>query len=214
MNGNEKNWLLAQRAQRCVERLSKHRFNAVYLATSRDVAERVTPLLDAAATVGFGGSDTVHSLGLHTLAESMGKTVYDHNRPGLSFEETLAFRREQQHCDLFFTSANAISETGEIVNVDGIGNRTNAMSFGPGHVVVVAGYNKIVSDVPAALRRIREVAAPMRAKSLGVDTPCAVTGVCSDCNAPMRICNITAILHRKPMLTDMTVLIVGEELGY
>ena len=214
MSGNEKKWLLEQRAERCVGTLSKHRFDAAYLATSGEVAERVTPLLAAATTVGFGGSDTVHSLGLHTLAESMGKTLYDHNRPGLSFEETLALRKDQQGCDLFFTSANAISETGEIVNVDGIGNRTNAMSFGPGRVVVVVGYNKIVSDLPAALRRIREVAGPMRAKSLGVDTPCAITGVCSDCNAPMRICNITTILHRKPMLTDITVLVVGEELGY
>jgi hypothetical protein len=214
MTDHEKTWLLTQRAQRCVGNLSKHRFDAHYLSTEDEVKDRVALLLAEATTVGFGGSDTVRSMGLHTLAEEMGKTLYDHHRSELSIDETLAIRKGQQVCDLFLTSANAISETGEIVNVDGIGNRTNAMSFGPGRVVVVAGYNKIAPDLHAALRRIREVAGPMRAKSLGVETPCAVTGVCSDCNAPMRICNITTILHRKPMLTDVTVLIVGEELGY
>jgi len=214
MTGNEKNWLLEQRAQRCVGNLDKHRFEADYLTTTEEVIDKVKPLLAAATTVGFGGSDTIRSMGIHTLAEEMGKELFDHHRSDLSYEETLAMRKRQQGCDLFFTSANAISETGEIVNVDGIGNRTSAMGFGPGRVVVVAGYNKITPDLHAALRRIREVAGPMRAKSLGVETPCAVTGVCTDCNSPMRICNITTILHRKPMLTDVTVLIVGEELGY
>lgn len=214
MTGNEKEWLMTQRALRCVGNLNKHRFDAHFLATRGEVGAAVRPLLEAAATVGFGGSDTVRSLGVHTLAGEMGKTVLDHNRPNLSYEETLAIRKKQQGCDLFFTSANALSETGEIVNVDGIGNRTGAMGFGPGRVVVVAGYNKIAPDLSAALTRLREVAGPMRAKSLNIDTPCAITGVCSDCNSPMRICNITTILHRKPMLTDVTVLIVGEELGY
>jgi len=214
MTSDEHTWLLEQRAYRCVENLSKHRFDAYYLESGAEVAEKVKPLLETADTVGFGGSDTVRSLGLHTLAEEMGKTLYDHHRPELSYDETLAMRKGQQGCDLFFTSANALSETGEIINVDGIGNRTSAMAFGPSRVVVVAGYNKVAPDLHAALRRIREVAGPMRAKSLGVETPCAVTGVCSDCNAPMRICNITTILHRKPMLTEVTVFIVGEELGF
>lgn len=214
MTSEEKSWLLERRAHRCVENLAKHRFDAHFLESGAEVTKHVKPLLEAAATVGFGGSDTVRSLGLHTLAAEMGKTLFDHHRPDLSYDETLAMRKGQQGCDLFFTSANALSETGEIINVDGIGNRTSAMAFGPSRVVVVAGTNKIASDLHGALRRIREVAGPMRAKSLGVETPCAVTGVCSDCNAPMRICNITTILHRKPMLTDVTVLIVGEELGY
>lgn len=214
MTGVEKAWLLEQRAHRCVDNLNKHRFDAHFLATGGEVAARVRPFLEAAATVGFGGSDTVRALGLPALAEDMGKALFDHHRPGLTYDETLALRKGQQGCDLFFTSANALSETGEIVNVDGIGNRTSAMAFGPARVVVVAGMNKIAPDLHGALRRIREVAAPMRAKSLGVETPCAVTGVCSDCNAPMRICNITTILHRKPMLTEVTVLVVGEELGF
>ena len=210
----EKNWLLENRAHRCVDNLNKHRFNARYVASEDELKREIAKLLEEAETVGFGGSATVRGLGIQGMAASMGKEVLDHGQEGLTFEESLAARRGQQVCDLFFTSANGLSETGEIVNVDGIGNRTNAMCFGPKRVVVVAGHNKITPDLHSALDRVRKVAGPMRAKSLGVDTPCAVTGVCSDCNAPMRICNITTILHRKPMLSEVVVFVVGEELGY
>ena len=123
-------------------------------------------------------------------------------------------RLSQGRCDCFFCSANAISATGEIVNVDGVGNRTNGMSFGPRKVVVVAGMNKVTPDLDSALRRVREVAGPLRAKSFGMQTPCAETGVCTDCNAPQRICRITTILHRRPMLTDISVILVNEAMGF
>ena len=116
--------------------------------------------------------------------------------------------------DSFFTRAKVISETGEVVNVDGVGNRTNAMCFGPKKVVIVAGMNKVRSSLDAALSRIKEVAGPMRARSLGMPTPCAETGCCQDCNTPQRICRITTILHRRPMLTDTSVVLIGEELGF
>ena len=103
MTGNEKTWLLEGRAQRCVGNLSKHRFDADYLSTTSEVIARVTPLIDAATTVGFGGSDTIRAMGIHTLAEEMGKELYDHHRSDLSYEETLAIRKGQQGCDLFFT---------------------------------------------------------------------------------------------------------------
>ena len=132
----------------------------------------------------------------------------------LTPDEVQAVRLEQGRCDCFLCSANAISEEGEIVNVDGIGNRVAAMTFGPRKVVVVAGANKIAPDLRAALQRVREVAAPMRAKSLGMETPCAASGRCADCNAPQRICRVTAILHRPPMLTDISVVLVAQPLGY
>ena len=106
------------------------------------------------------------------------------------------------------------SATGEIVNVDGVGNRINAMSFGNQKVVVVAGMNKVTHDLEQALDRVRDVAGPMRAKSLNMDTPCAETGVCTDCNSPQRICRITAIFHRKPMMTDMSVVLINQAMGF
>ena len=94
------------------------------------------------------------------------------------------------------------------------GNRTSAMAFGPKHVVVVAGMNKVTHDTESAIRRVKEIAGPMRARSLNMDTPCAKTGRCSDCNVPQRICRITTILHRKPMMTDVSVILINEALGF
>jgi len=165
-------------------------------------------------TFGFGGSDTTRKLGVLEELRGMGKTIYDHWQSGLSKEDDLDIRLQQGRCDCFFCSANAVSATGEIINVDGVGNRTNAMTFGPEKVVIVAGMNKVTPDVESALKRVREVAGPMRAKSLGMETPCAETGVCNDCNAPQRICRVTAILHRKPMLTDISVVLVNQSLGF
>jgi len=126
----------------------------------------------------------------------------------------LEIRLNQGRCDCFFCSANAISATGEIINVDGVGNRNNAMTFGTKKVIIAAGVNKIRPDMESALRRIKEIAAPMRAKSLNMQTPCAQTGICTDCNSPQRICRVTTILHRKPMLTDISVILINEILGF
>jgi hypothetical protein len=88
------------------------------------------------------------------------------------------------------------------------------MTFGCPNVIIAAGMNKVAMDLGSALGRIREIAAPMRAKSLNMKTPCAETGICTDCNSPQRICRITTILHRKPMMTDITVVLINSSLGY
>jgi hypothetical protein len=115
---------------------------------------------------------------------------------------------------VFITSTNAVTETGELVNIDGTGQRVAAMIFGPGRVVVVAGVNKITGDLEEGLWRASNVAAPMNARRLHPKTPCAETGECSDCVAPGRICGITTIIHRRPSKTPFTVVLVGEKLGY
>jgi hypothetical protein len=110
-------------------------------------------------------------------------------------------------CDYFLCSTNAITEEGHLYNVDATGNRVGAMFFGPGKTIIVCGINKIVRDM-------EEAAAPMNAKRLGRKTPCAQTGVCSDCNSPERICNIAVEILKKPSRTDVLVLLVGEPLGF
>jgi len=207
-------WLWEKLAKKCVENLKKHQFDAHFVQSSEEALKLIMDMVSGYDTFGFGGSDTTHALKIPDDLRNMGKAVYDHNQEGLSPEDSYDFRRKQFSSDCFFCSANAISATGEIVNVDGVGNRTNAMSFGPKKVIIVAGMNKVALDLDSALKRIREIAAPMRAKSLGMDTPCAETGICNDCNVPMRICRITAILHRKPMMTDISVILINEELGY
>jgi L-lactate utilization protein LutB len=214
MEENYQAWLWGKTAERCVKNLKKNGFDAHFFENAEEAKDRILEIVSDYKTFGFGGSDTTRSIGVKEQLEARGKTIYDHWQKGLSREEDLAIRLNQVRSECFFCSANAISATGEIVNVDGIGNRTNGMTFGPAKVVIVAGMNKVTPDLDSALRRVREIAAPMRAKSLGMQTPCAETGICSDCNAPQRICRITTILHRKPMLTDVKVVLINQSLGF
>lgn len=214
LNNKYRLWLREKLAQRSVENLKKHGFDACFVESADEARDLLLKMASEYETFGFGGSETTRALGIVDKLKAEGKIVYDHWEKGLAGEDNLEIRLNQGRCDCFFCSANAISSTGEIVNVDGIGNRNNAMAFGPKKVLIVAGMNKVTPDLESALRRVREIAAPMRAKSLGMETPCAETGICNDCNSPQRICRITTILHRKPTLTDISVLLVNRDLGF
>jgi len=207
-------WLGEKIAEKCLKNLKKRGFDAHFSENKEQAATLILEMVSSFESFGFAGSDTTRRLGLPAALKALGKTIYDHWNPALTPEQNLACRKQQMLCDCFFCSANAIAVSGEIVNVDGVGNRVNAMCFGPKKVVVIAGMNKVVKDLEAAHKRIYEVAAPMRAKSLGLETPCAKNGICSDCNDPQRICCITTILHRKPMMTDLSVVLINETLGF
>jgi hypothetical protein len=207
-------WLGEKQGERCVAALKSHGFDAHFVSTAKEARDLTLNMVKGFETFGFAGSDTTRRLGLVEELSRMGKRVSDHWQKGLGKEEDLSIRLEQGRCDCFFCSANAISATGEIVNVDGVGNRTCAMSFGPRKIVIVAGINKLRPNLESALTRVREVAGPMRARSLNRSTPCAETGVCTDCNSPQRICRITTILHRKPMMSDISVVLVNESMGF
>jgi hypothetical protein len=197
-----------------VQELRKHRFDAHAFSDRDALLKFIMDHATGAETVGVAGTHTVRALGIVSMMETAGKTIFDHWRFKPGDPEELACRRKQLTCDLFITSANAITMTGEIVNKDGCGNRINSMTFGPKKVIVVVGKNKVVSDLDAALTRIEEFAAPIRATSLNRKTPCVKTAQCMDCDSPERICNITSIIHRKPMMTDLKVAIISEDLGY
>ncbi len=206
-------WFHEQRAERALKALKAHGFRADYFQSKQEAAEWVLGEAKEASFIGVGGSLSVRELGVVEALEHQGKTVFDDWKVS-DPKEVLRVRRAQLTCDLFLTSANAVTESGEIVNMDGVGNRVAAMSFGPRRVIVVAGLNKLVADLPQAFRRIREVAAPLNARRLGFKTPCAKTGQCTDCDAPQRICNVSMVLHRRPSLMDMAVALVGEAMGY
>jgi hypothetical protein len=157
---------------------------------------------------------TVREIGILERLNTQGNTLVDHWEQGLGPDESLRVRKSQLSCDVYISGANAVTLTGEIVNIDGFCNRIAAMAFGPQEVIIVAGRNKIVRDVPEAMVRIRNIAAPMNAKRFGADTPCAKLGRCVDCDAPQRICRGTLILERKPFATNILVMIIQEDLGY
>ncbi|MDQ7784639.1 MAG: lactate utilization protein [Desulfomonilaceae bacterium] len=197
-----------------LESLEKHGFGAQYFSTKQAAADFIMTVAADCRSVGIAGTHTVRALGVVPKLEQAGKTLYDHWKMTVGTPEELECRKNQMRADLFLTSANAVTMTGEIVNRDGCGNRTNSMTFGPNKVLVVVGRNKVVGDLDAAIGRIEETAAPIRAMSLNRKTPCTKTGYCMDCDSPERICRVTSILHRKPMFTDITVVIIDEDLGY
>ncbi len=197
-----------------IESLKKHGFDAKFCATRQEAATFIMDMASDCRTVGIAGTHTARALGIVPMLESAGKKMYDHWQFKPGTPEELQCRKDQSRADLFISSTNALTMTGEIVNREGCGNRTNAMTFGPGKAVVVAGKNKIVPDINAAIERIEQKAGPIRAMSLNRKTPCVKAGHCMDCESPERICRITSIIHRQPMLSKITVLILDEDLGY
>ena len=197
-----------------VENLKKNNF-AVHVAENKEEgAQIVRSLIEKGATIGVGGSVTIDQLEILDGLEADGHLIFNHNKAGLSPQQVLDFRRRELTADVFLMSTNALTEKGELVNIDGVGNRVAALAFGPKRVIVVAGTNKIVADVHAGIARIGSVAAPLNNKRLKKDMPCTKVGHCVDCQLPGRICNITTITKKRPPFTDIQIVLVKEELGY
>jgi hypothetical protein len=185
-----------QEVQATIKALKSNRFNPVeYVEKAEDVAGVVMAMIPPEAKVGMGGSASLGQLGITDALIKRGNIT-----------------RVQP--DVYLTSSNAITQDGKLVNTDLTGNRVSSMIFGPKLVIVVAGKNKIVKDLSAAFERIKTVAAPSMAKLGGAKTPCAVEGgKCTDCKSPGRICAVTTIIEAKPRLTQIAVVLVGEDVG-
>lgn len=185
--------------EKTVEALRRRGFEAVEVATKEEAASVVMKEAEAAASVGWGGSESVKALGVREALAAAGKEIRDH----------------QTEMDLFLLSANAMTEDGVIVNIDGRGNRVAASIYGPKRVVYVVGRNKIVrGGVLEAIARAKNKASPPNCVRLSKRTPCAEKGLCADCDSPDRICRVTAIFDRCPSRTSTLVVIVDEDLGY
>ncbi len=197
-----------------IESLEKHGFGAKYFPDRQQALNFILEQASDCSTVGIAGTHTIRAIGAVAELQKAGKILYDHwaFKPGTP--EELDCRRHQMQADMFLCSANAVTMTGEIVNRDGAGNRINAMTFGPGKIVLIVGVNKLVPDIDSAISRLENTAGPIRAMSLNRKTPCVKTGYCMDCDSPERICRITSIIHRQPMFSKITVGILDEVLGY
>jgi len=207
-------WFFEVRADETIKNLIKHEFEAIKVSDRLSAVDEIIKRIPPTKTVGVGGSVTLREIGIIDKLQEQGNVIYDHWKQRLSEEDSLRIRKMQQSSDVFLTSANAVTLNGEIVSIDGFGNRISSMMFGPKEVMIVAGYNKIVQDIPEAMNRIKTLAAPMSAKRFGADTPCARFGKCMDCDSPQRICRGTLIMERRPFATPTLVVIVMEDLGY
>ncbi|MDW7710563.1 MAG: lactate utilization protein [Deferrisomatales bacterium] len=206
-------WEVGKRLGVAAEALEKNGFRVARCADRESAVARVLEEVGEARTVGFGGSVTLVELGLPQRLAELGRECLIHGAPGLKPEERVAVMRRQLTCDVFLTGANAVTLDGKLVNIDATGNRVAAMTFGPGKVVAVAGANKLADDVHQAVARVRAWASPPNARRLSFQTPCAETGLCSDCRSPDRICRVVHIQERRPRLTDTVVVLVAEALG-
>jgi hypothetical protein len=191
----------------------------VHLAADRAAAatlvrETLVPQL-APTSVSWGGSKTFVESGLYDdLKARDDLTVLDTYDPRLTNDEKLARRRQSLLVDLFFTGTNAITANGHLVNLDMIGNRIAALTFGPRHAIVLAGRNKLVADLEDAWERIKSYAAPVNSMRLDMKTPCAATGYCQDCKSPQRICNTWTITEKSFPKGRVKIILINEDLGF
>lgn len=160
-------------------------------------------------SVGIGGSMTIQDMGLYEDMKEKGIEIYWHWRKDVEDATSKAI-----NTDVYISSTNALTMDGKLVNMDGNGNRVASMIYGHRDVYVVVGKNKICKDYDEARDRIRNIAAPLNAKRLNLNTPCVHTGKCTDCDSPQRICKAETIIHRNPGSTNIHIYLINEELGY
>jgi len=207
-------WRWEQMGRRAVLALKKKGYNAEFFLTAKEAERKTLDLAASAESIGVGGSITIRQLNILDNLKEQGKSIFDiwtGLKPGC--EEDMRIKRATLTCDLFLASVNALTLKGEIVDMDGAGNRTNATTFGPKKVVLLVGINKLVKDIDEGLRRIQEVAAPLNCRRGSFKSPCYETGICASSAPGEHVCCITLILNRKPRLTDISVFVIGEVLG-
>ena len=190
----------------------------VFLADNKEdahkiVLEDIIPPLNA-RTVSWGGSMTVIASGIyHHLKENSDLEVLDTLDKKIPQDDMIERRRQSLLVDLFITGTNAVTETGQLVNLDMIGNRICALTFGPKWVILLIGRNKIVADLDEAMYRIKNYAAPANSMRLDKKTPCVKTSYCEECKSPDRICNTWTITEKSFPKGRVKIVLINEELG-
>lgn len=200
-------------AKTIIKNLQRRHMEAFYCPTAEDAVRQVSALIDDGSSVTWGGTMTVRDLGIPDVLKNRGTLeVIDRDLAETAEEKQAAYLRAFS-ADVYLTSANALSEDGVIVNIDGNGNRVAAITWGPKKVIFVIGLNKVAQTVEAALSRARGTASPINAARFDIKTPCQIDGVCHNCNSPESICNYIHFLRNSPKSRHVVVL-VGENLGY
>lgn len=200
-------------ANTIIKNLERRHISGYYCATRKEAVRKVSELIDDGCSVTWGGTMTVRDMGIPEALKRRGTLeVLDRDLVDTPDEKQAMYLRAFS-ADVYLSSANAISEDGVIVNIDGNGNRVAAITWGPKKVIFVIGLNKVAQTVEAALARARSTASPINAARFDIKTPCQVDGVCHNCNSPESICNYVHFLRNSPRGRH-TVVLVGEELGY
>ena len=197
-----------------IKNLSRRNMEAFYCPTGKEAVKKISELIADGNTVTWGGTATIRDLGIPEALKSRGTLEVLDRDLAETAEEKEAIYLRAFTADVYLTSANAISEDGIIVNIDGNGNRVAAISWGPKKVIFVIGLNKVAQTVEAALVRTRSTAAPVNAQRFDIKTPCRIDGTCHDCNSPESICSYVHFLRNSRNKGRHVVVLVGEDLGY
>lgn len=200
--------------KKVIKGLESHHFEASYCDTKEAALAKALSLIPARSVIGYGGSATLKQIGLIEKIRALDYQLLDRDL-AKSPEEKAAIQRQNFSADFFLCSANAITEDGQLLNIDGTGNRVAAMIYGPKNVIVLAGMNKVTKDLDMAMKRARTVAAPLNMMRFpNLKSPCHETGACEDCKSPDSICNYFVTLRNSSPAGRIKVILIGEELGY
>ncbi len=201
-----------KRGQILVKNLQSRHFEAYYCPDKASALEKALELIPKGATVGWGGALSAQQIGLMDAVNAGEYNAIDRDKCKTPEEKAEAYKK-CMFADVFLTGANALSLDGQMVNIDGAGNRVAAIVYGPETILVIAGMNKVVDTLEDAITRARTVAAPLNKQRFPNQTPCEVTGTCADCKSESCICNqILVTRHCRPV-GRIKFIIVGEDLG-
>lgn len=200
-------------SQKVIQGLKNRHMNGYYVHTKQEAFDLVFELMKSDSSVGWGGSDTINSLGIKEELYKRDFKVIDRDK-AKDADEKYNIERETFYADCYLMSTNAITEDGILVNMDGHCNRVACLCFGPKQVIMVVGMNKVTKDIDSAISRLRNVAAPINNQRFGGNRPCQVTGSCANCLAQGCICDQLVITRNSMDPDRIHVILVDEVLGY
>ncbi len=203
----------ANQAATILKNLSRRNIEGYFCETCEEAVQKALSLMPESSSISWGGSMTLTECGLMDALKTGNYTLID-RAAATTPEEKRALYAKTVLADYFLMSTNAITMDGELVNIDGTANRVSCLCYGPSHVLILAGMNKVVNNVQAGLDRIRTKAAPPNTNRLGLKTPCSMTGACQDCYSPDCICSQIVITRRSGIKDRIKLILINEDLGF
>lgn len=203
----------ATQATSLITQLKKRHMNGYYCATKQEALHLALSLIPEGASISWGGSETIKQIGLLDALNTSGAyTLYDRSAvPSDAIDATI---RQSYFADFYLMGTNAITLDGQLINIDGTGNRVSALAYGPKKVIIVTGMNKVVPSIDAGIARVQNIASPQNALRLNRQTPCGITGICGNCLSPDCMCMHTVITRNSRADDRIHIILVGENLGY
>ncbi len=207
-------WYIEKQVERTIKNLNSRNMEGYYVNNREQLFQKIKEFIVEGSTIGVGDSMTLFETKIIDFLRDGSFNFLDKYEEKLTKDEKREIYIKNFSADTFISSTNAITENGELYNIDGNGSRVAPMLYGPKQVIIVAGINKIVKNLEEAEMRVRQYAAPIDAKRLNKDTPCAKLGYCIDCKSPNRICNDFVVIKGQFIKGRIKVIIVGENLGF